>query len=267
MVVPLDLEAILPAVQSALDDGIAVIGYDRPIEHEDTLFVGFDTVGLGHQMAQAIYDVVPEGDYAFIKGDPGDPNADRLRAGQQEALLEATGCEALEAPCPIVNVGEAYTEGWRVEVAYENMRQILSDNDNAVDAVVASNDTTANGVIEALVEQGLAGSVAVSGMDGDWDALNRVARGLQTVSIWPDPRLLAQAATDVALALSDGTPMADIDGMIPFETPEGNTLYAILLLGRPVTLDSLDEVLDAGWIPIEVLCEDVEEGTIPSCDD
>ena len=47
----------------------------------------------------------------------------------------------------IVNVGEQYTDGWDPSVAQRNMEQILTDNDNEVDAVVASNDGTAGGVV------------------------------------------------------------------------------------------------------------------------
>ena len=74
------------------------------------------------------------------------------------------------------------------------MEQFLTENDNDVQAVVASNDGMAGGVVSALEAQGLAGQVAVSGQDGDLAALNRVALGTQTVSVWKDARLLGQAA-------------------------------------------------------------------------
>ena len=67
-------------------------------------------------------------------------------------LLEATGCEELVAPCPIVNVGESYTDNWAPEVAQTNMEQFLTQNNNEVDAVVASNDGMAGGVVAAMVD-------------------------------------------------------------------------------------------------------------------
>jgi hypothetical protein len=93
--------------------------------------------------------------------------------------------EAIDAG-KIKNVGEAYTDGWKPENAQKNMEQFLTANDNKVDAVVASNDGTAGGAIAALAAQGLAGSVPVSGQDGDHAALNRIALGTQTVSVWKD---------------------------------------------------------------------------------
>ena len=80
--------------------------------------------------------------------------------------------EAVDAG-KIKNVGEAYTDGWLPANAQKNMEQFLTANDNKVDAVVASNDGTAGGAIAALTAQGLAGTVPVSGQDGDHAALNR----------------------------------------------------------------------------------------------
>jgi len=42
----------------------------------------------------------------------------------------------------------------------------------------------AGGVVAALTGQGMAGTVPVSGQDGDAAALNRVAAGTQTVDVW-----------------------------------------------------------------------------------
>jgi D-xylose transport system substrate-binding protein len=105
----------------------------------------------------------------MIKGSPTDPNADFLRGGQQEILQEAIDAG------DITIVGEAYTDGWLPANAQRNMEQILTANDNNVDAVVASNDGTAGGVVAALTAQGMEG-IPVSGQDGDHAALNRVAR-------------------------------------------------------------------------------------------
>ena len=60
------------------------------------------------------------------------------------------------------------------------------------------------GVVAALEAQGLAGSVPVSGQDGDKAALNRVALGTQTVSVWKDSRALGKAAGEAAVAIADG---------------------------------------------------------------
>ena len=260
-----DGTAILPAVQSALDQGVPVIAYDRLIEDPGALYITFDNVEVGRMQARAIYDVMPEGNYVFIKGNQADANADFLRGGQQEVLLEATGCTELEGDCPIINVGEMYTDNWDPAVAQTNMEQILTQNDNNVDAVVASNDGTAGGVVEALRAQGLAGIVPVSGQDGDAAALNRVALGEQTVSVWKDARELGKAAGEAAVALAQGTALADIAGVVQFESPGGNSMTSILLAPIPITQDNLQVVLDAGWIDEATLCQNVPAGSVAGC--
>ena len=116
----------------------------------------------------------------------------------------------------IKNVGETYTDGWKPDNAQKNMEQILTKNNNKVDAVVAENDGMAGGVVAALTAQGMAGSVPVSGQDGDHAAINRVALGTQTVSIWKDARDLGKVAGEAAVALADGKKMTDIAGVKPF---------------------------------------------------
>ena len=260
-----DGTAIKPAVQSAIDQGIPVISYDRLIEDPGAFYITFDNVEVGRLQAQAIYDLVPEGNYVFIKGNAADANADFLRGGQEEVLLAATGCAALDESCAIVNVGEEYTDNWAPEVAQTNMEQILTDVNNEVDAVVASNDGTAGGVVAALAAQGLDGVVPVSGQDGDGAALNRVALGTQAVSVWKDARLLGKTAGEVAALLAAGTAMEEVPSMVKFTTPEGNEMFSILLSPQPITADNLDLVVTAGWITVDDLCKDVEAGSVPVC--
>ena len=71
-----DGTAILPAVQSALDQGIPVIAYDRLIENPGALYMTFDNVEVGRIEARTVLALVPAGNYVIIKGDSGDANAD-----------------------------------------------------------------------------------------------------------------------------------------------------------------------------------------------
>ncbi|MEE8496928.1 MAG: D-xylose ABC transporter substrate-binding protein [Acidimicrobiia bacterium] len=254
-----DGTAILPAVESALNEGVPVIAYDRLIEDPGALYITFDNVEVGRMQARVIFDLVPEGNYVFIKGNAADANADFLRGGQQEILQAALDSGA------IVNVGESYTDNWDPAVAQVNMEQFLTLNNNDVDAVVASNDGTAGGVVEALRAQGLAGIVPVSGQDGDAAALNRVALGEQSVSVWKDARELGKAAGEAAVALAMGTALGDITGVAIFDSPGGNAMTSILLAPIPITQDNLSVVLDAGWIDAETLCQNVPEGSVVGC--
>ena len=208
--------------------------------------------------ARAVLEAQPSGNYVMIKGSPTDPNADFLRGGQQEVLQDAIDAG------DIVIVDEAYTDGWLPANAQRNMEQILTAQDNAVDAVVASNDGTAGGVVAALTAQGMDG-IPVSGQDGDHAALNRIALGTQTVSVWKDARDLGRAAGEIAVELAGGTAMADIEGSEMWTSPGGTEMVSMFLEPVPITADNLSLVVDAGWISQDALCQGVSGGPAP-CD-
>ncbi|ATG37600.1 D-xylose-binding periplasmic protein XylF (plasmid) [Phaeobacter piscinae] len=251
-----DAQAIGPAVQAAADEGIPVVAYDRLIEDGRAFYLTFDNVEVGRMQARAVLDAQPSGNYVMIKGSPTDPNADFLRGGQQEIIQAAIDSGDIKI------VGEAYTDGWLPANAQRNMEQILTANDNKVDAVVASNDGTAGGVVAALTAQGMEG-IAVSGQDGDHAALNRVAKGTQTVSVWKDARDLGKAAANIAVEMAEGAAMGDVAGGAAWTSPAGTELTARFLEPIPVTADNLSVVVDAGWITKEALCQGVTNGPAP----
>lgn len=251
-----DSQAIGPAVDAAANEGIPVVGYDRLIEDPRAFYLTFDNVEVGRMQARAVLASQPSGNYVMIKGSPTDPNADFLRGGQQE-ILQA----AIDAG-DVTIVGEAYTDQWLPANAQRNMEQILTAEANEVDAVVASNDGTAGGVVAALTAQGMEG-IPVSGQDGDHAALNRIALGTQTVSVWKDARDLGRAAGEIAVAMAGGADMSGIDGAIEWTSPGGTALTARFLEPVPVTAENLTVVVDAGWIDQEKLCQGVTNGPAP----
>tara|TARA_R110002050_G_scaffold158246_15_gene287413 strand:- start:63557 stop:64540 length:984 start_codon:yes stop_codon:yes gene_type:complete len=251
-----DTQAIIPAVTAAADEGVPVIAYDRLIEDNRAFYLTFDNVEVGRMQARAVFALQPKGNYVMIKGSPTDPNADFLRGGQQEVLQAAIDSGDIKI------VDEAYTDGWLPANAQRNMEQILTANDNKVDAVVASNDGTAGGVVAALTAQGMDG-IPVSGQDGDHAALNRVANGTQTVSVWKDARELGKVAGEIAVQLAGGTAMSDIEGSAEWTSPGGTTMTAMFLAPVPITKDNLATVVDAGWISKEDLCQGVSGGPAP----
>ncbi|MPZ10546.1 MAG: D-xylose ABC transporter substrate-binding protein [Kiloniellaceae bacterium] len=252
-----DASAIVPAVEKAKAEGIPVVGYDRLIEVPDVFYLTFDNKEVGRIQAQEVLKVQPEGNYVFIKGSSADPNADFLHAGQLEVLEEAIQAGKIKV------VGEQYTDGWLPEVAQKNMEQILTANDNKIDAIVASNDGTAGGVVAALSSQGMEG-LPVSGQDGDFAALNRVAKGLQTVSVWKDARELGKTAASIAVDLAKGTEPSQIPGVEKWsDGPQGIPMDTIFLKPVPITQENLGVVIEAGWVGKDVVCQGVDAGMAP----
>ena len=255
IILAMDKDAILPAVNKANQQKIPVVAYDRLIEAPGVFYITFDNVEVGRMQARAILAAKPKGNYVMIKGSPTDPNADFLRGGQQEVI------DAAVKKGDIKIVGEEYTDGWKPEVAQKNMEQIITKTGGKIDAVVASHDGMAGGVVAALTAKGMKG-VPVSGQDGDHAALNRVAMGSQTVSVWKDARDLGKDAAAAAVALAKGGKVAGAT------TWSGGAkkmaMQAQFLKPVAITKNNLDVVLKAGWIKAEALCKGVDKATAPA---
>ena len=249
-----DADAVLPAVQKAKARGIPVVAYDRLIQDKDVLYITFDNAEVGRMQARAVFKLKPEGNYAFIKGAATDPNADFLFGGQMEVLKAAI------AAGKIKNVGEQYTDSWSPENAQKNMEQILTKNNGKIDAVVASNDGTAGGVVAALKSRNLVG-IPVSGQDGDIAALNRIARGEQTVSVWKDARELGRSAAESAVKLAK---KQKVDAKAWDGGSKKIPMQSIFLAPIPVTADNLKLVIDAKWATKEQVCAGVDKAKAPA---
>ncbi|MFM8625755.1 MAG: substrate-binding domain-containing protein [Actinomycetota bacterium] len=254
-----DGTAIKPAVTSAIEGGVPVIAYDRLIEEPKALYITFDNKGVGKLEAEEIFKRVPKGRYVIVKGNKADANSDFLREGMEEVIGAAVTAGDIEI------VSETYTDNWDPAKAQATMEQVLTAEGNKVDAVLAENDGMAGGVIAALEAQGLAGKVPVSGQDAEQAALNRVALGTQSLTVWKDARELGKAAGEAAVALCGNADASAISGAAPFTTPGGNEISSIFLTPLPITQDNLNAVLDAGWTDSATLCQGVTAGSVAAC--
>ncbi len=141
LIVAFDSDAILPSIKAANDAGVKLIAYDVLFEDPKSLYITFDNIGVGKLMAQEIFKAKPAGNYAFIKGDKGDPNATFLFSGITEVLKPGMDSGKIK------NVCETFTDGWKPDNAQKEMEQCLTKQKNKVDAVVSENDGMASGVV------------------------------------------------------------------------------------------------------------------------
>jgi len=260
VIVAYDSDAILPSIKAAKDAGIKTMAYDVQFEDPSALYITFDNIGVGRLMAKEVQKVKPEGNYAFIKGDKGDPNATFLFKGIMEVLGDSIKAGKIK------NVCETFTDGWKPDGAQKNMEQCLTSTGNKVNAVVSENDGMASGAVAALKAQGLDGSVAVSGQDGDLAAINRVALGTQTVSVWKDATQLGKAAGEMANMIADGTAIDKLPGVSKFNLgKKGVEMNSILLAPTVITKDSLNLAIDSGHISKEKACAGVKAGSVKAC--
>jgi D-xylose transport system substrate-binding protein len=256
-----DPEAILPSVQLAVDAGIPVIAYDRELENAKALFMTHDNVEVGRMIARAVTEAQPTGNYAIIKGELGQTNPIFLRQGFEEIIAPLLASGAIKIPAG----AEVNTDGWKPENAQAEMDQILTANNNDIQAVLSQNDGMATGAVAALTAQGLEGKVKIGGQDADKAALNRVALGTQVVSVWKDATELGTKAGEAALQLCADPDITKVTGAVASKTVGGLDTSAVLLAPVPITKDNLQTILDANWLTVEELCAGVAAGSVTGC--
>lgn len=226
VVVPYDTERAAAIVEAAHRQKVPVISYDRLIRNADVdLYVSFDNVKVGEMQASYLLTRAPKGNYLLIGGAPTDNNAKMLREGQMKALKAAI------ARGDIKIVGEPWADNWEGAEAKKHTQAALKKTRNKLAAVVASNDVTAGGVVEALQEQQLAGKVLVSGQDAELEGARRIVQGVQAMTVYKPLRSLARLAADSAITLASGE---RVDTMTTINN--GKKDVPVLLL-EPLTVD------------------------------
>jgi D-xylose transport system substrate-binding protein len=213
IVVAEDGDAIVTSVDKAADAGVKVIAYDRLIKTPKIAgYLSFNNIEVGRQQALGVmtaidienWDVASKGKVRLVKlgGSPTDNNAILFRKGQDEILAQYE--DKLEI------VADQWVDNWEAANALKLMENILTAAGNDVDAVVASNDGTALGALQALKAQGLAGKVPISGQDATADGSNSIVKGELTVSILKDIRNLSPLAVDMLDKLLKGETVSDL---------------------------------------------------------
>ncbi len=222
IVVAEDGDAIVTSVDKAADAGVQVIAYDRLIKTSKiAAYLSFDNVEVGRQQALGVmaaidadnWDVTANGPARVVQlaGSPTDNNATLFTKGQTEILQPYVDSGKIEI------VAQQGIDNWDAANAVKVMENILAAQSNDIDAVVASNDGTALGALQAMKAQGLAGVVPISGQDATADGSNSIVKGELTVSILKDIRNLSPLAVEVMDKLIKGEA---VEGMQNFTLAE-----------------------------------------------
>jgi D-xylose transport system substrate-binding protein len=199
VVIPHNGEVAASIVESARRQKVPVISYDRLIRSsEPNLYVSFDNEKVGELQARYLLERAPKGNYVLIGGAPTDNNALLFRKGQMNVLQPAVDRGDVKI------VANQWARDWLASEALRHAENALTQASNNVAAVVASNDATAGGVIQALEEQKLEGKVLVSGQDADLPALQRIVSGKQSMTVYKPVDKLARSAAEAAVALARG---------------------------------------------------------------
>ena len=238
VIVPYNSTVLNNAIREAKKAKIKVVSYDRLILNADIdAYISFDNAKVGELQAAGVVKARPKGNYYLLGGAPTDNNAKMLREGQMKVL------QPLVDKGDIKIVGKQWVDDWSPAKALAIVENALTANKNQVDAVVASNDGTAGGAIQALTAQKLQGKVAVSGQDSDLAAVKRVIAGTQTMTVYKPIKLLAAEAAKLSVQL------------VRNQKPAYNASYdngfkkvdTLLLKPVPLTKDNVNVLVEDGF--------------------
>lgn len=240
---PHDSKAAAAIVEKSHAAGVKVISYDRLILDSDVdLYVSFDNFKVGETQGKYITEKVSKGNYVVLSGDPADNNAKLFKEGAMKYIK------------PLVDKGdikivlEQAVKDWKPDEAMKHMENVLTAQKNDIQAVLAPNDGTAGGVIQAMAAQGLAGKIPVTGQDSELAAARRILEGTQSMTVFKDTRELGKAAIAAALKMAKG------------ENPGANgkvnnaklDVPTILVESLAVDKENLDKILiDSGYLKKE----------------
>jgi D-xylose transport system substrate-binding protein len=239
-----------------------VIDYDRVnLGGTAPYYVSFDNEEVGRLQAQTLIDCL---DAQGVEN----PNIIMMNGGtdvDNNAVLFQKGAHSVLDP--LVDEGkatitqEATVKGWLVENAAPTFQQALTAAGGTVDGVVAANDDIANAVIGVLKNSGLNGHVVVTGQDSGVEGLQNIITGQQSMTVFKDVTLEADAASKLAIALASGKDPAESGLKLgPFDDPEApdHQLEALLLPTQVITQANVQDVIDAGALKADEICKGIE---------
>jgi D-xylose transport system substrate-binding protein len=244
--------------KAAAQAGVKVIDYDRVnLGGSAPYYVSFDNEDVGKLQAQTLLDCLNQQGVSSPKIIEMDGGTDV----DNNAVLFQKGAKSVFSANNVDVVSDQVVKGWDVANAPGPFNQALTSAGGQVDGVYAANDDIANAVIGVLKNNGLNGKVAVTGQDSAVEGLQNIVTGQQSMTIFKNVKLEAQAAAQLAIALIQGTdPTKAGMTLTPFADPTdpSHKIQALLLPSEVITQANVNDVIKAGALTKAQICKGVE---------
>jgi len=274
IVIAEDGDAAATSVDKAAAAGVKVIAYDRLIKSANIAgYISFNNVEVGRQQALGVMKAlgIDSGTWTkdnpakvvMLGGSPTDNNAILFRKGQMEIVQPYVDKGIVKI------VADQWVDNWDAANANKLMENILTAQQNKIDAVVASNDGTGLGALQAMKAQGLAGKVPISGQDATADGCNSIVKGELTVSILKDTRNLVPEGINLMDALIKGTAGSSLKSYTMAEltndaTKTGNVMSLFLAVQQVNKDNVFDLVVKSGFQSYDDVYRDIPEAQRPA---
>ena len=240
-------------VESAKKQCVPVISYDRLIRNSEVdLYVSHQVEKIGEMQAQYALEKAPKGNYVLIGGSQTDNNALLLRKGQMRILQPAIDRGDIKV------ISDQYAREWLASEALRITEDAMTKTNNDIQAIVASNDGTAGGAIQALGP--LASKVIVTGQDASLDAVQRIVEGRQSMTIYKPIVPLANSAVDAAVKLARGEKVEAKDKI------NNDKIDVPSILQEPISVDKsnvANTIIKDGYHKVEDVYKNVPKDQWP----
>ncbi|MBR7080790.1 MAG: sugar-binding protein, partial [Treponema sp.] len=222
VIASIDGSALKNVLDSAKKKQIPVIAYDRLIMNSDAVsyYATFDNYKVGTIQGDYLVDKLnlktrgasDPVNMEFFTGDPGDNNINFFFGGAMDVLKPYLDSGVIVCPSGQTAKAQCATLNWSTEEAQKRMENLIASNGYSpkgtkLDAVYCSNDSTANGVTNALEAAGYTPDnfPIITGQDCDIVAVKNMLKGTQAMSIFKDTRTLATKVVEMVDAIMKGS--------------------------------------------------------------
>jgi D-xylose transport system substrate-binding protein len=253
VIAPQDATQAAQMVEAAKSKGVPVISYDRLINSDKIdVYISHQVPVIGRKIAEYALTKVPKGNYVMVYGASTDNNSHIMKREQLAVLQPAIDKGDIKI------VAEQHITDWKPEEALKFAENALTQNADKIDAFVVSNDGMAGGVVSALEKKGLTGKILVTGQDAQLSALQAIAEGKQTMTIYKPIIPLAGAAVEAAIKLAKKEPLTEAKPFVAKIGDKELTVPAILLEVTVVDRDNLmSTVIKDGYAKFEDVYKNV----------
>jgi D-xylose transport system substrate-binding protein len=257
VIAPQEATEAAAMVDKAKAQGVPVISYDRLINSDKIdLYISHQVPVIGRKIAEYALQKVPKGNYVMVYGASTDNNAHIMKKEQLDVLKPAIDRGDIKI------VGDQHITDWKNDLALNFAENSLTKENDNIQAFVVSNDGMAGGVISALSKKGLTGKVLVTGQDAGLEALQNIAEGKQSMTVYKPIVPLASQAVEAAIKLARKEPLTTT----PFKNDRlgGKEIPAILLEVTVVDKNNLmDTVIKDGYSKYEDVYKNIPESDRP----
>ena len=258
LILPQDGKALNSVVEMANSEGIPVIAYDRLIMDSNIdYYISFDSVEVGELMTKYVIEKlgVNEGNFIIVNGSQTDQNAYLVRDGIMNILKPYID----EGKISIIS--DEFCDNWDGEIAMNNVENALTKVSNDVAAILTSYDGLANGAIQALEEQDLAGKVPVTGQDAELAACQSIVEDKMTLTVYKPLDELAKLAIDSCVKISKGEDVV-IDGITNNDFKDVNTIMPEIYVVDKSNMKEI--IIDSGFQDIEEVYKNIPKEDWPN---